>query len=200
MSPRPYQPGKRRLAATSATRSKILSAARELLAGRDATAFSIDAVAERADVARMTVYYQFKSKGKLLEALFDDVGAQAQMSEMRDVMAQTDPIVAISMLVDIFCRLWRTQGPLVRRLHALAALDPEVQAALTERGSWRYEAIEKIVERLKRKEPTRDLVAMLHTLTSFETYDMLASLHKRPKQIVALLQRSAAILIASLAE
>lgn len=58
--PRPYQAGERRLAATAATRSKIINAARELLADPRSTTFSIDAVAERADVARMTVYYQIQ--------------------------------------------------------------------------------------------------------------------------------------------
>jgi len=69
MSPRPYRLGQRQ-ATTEQTRARILAAARELLMARDGfNGFSIDAVAREADVARMTVYYQFGSKIGLLEAL-----------------------------------------------------------------------------------------------------------------------------------
>ena len=79
MSPRPYRLGQRQ-AATDETRARILAAARELLAASDGlTGFSIEAVARQADVARMTVYYQFGSKPGLLEALFDDLAARGQI-------------------------------------------------------------------------------------------------------------------------
>ncbi|MGH2485467.1 MAG: TetR family transcriptional regulator, partial [Ktedonobacterales bacterium] len=52
--PRAYRLGQRE-AASEQTRSRILDAARELLVATDGfSAFSIDAVAKRADVARMT--------------------------------------------------------------------------------------------------------------------------------------------------
>ena len=65
MSPRPYRLGQRQVAADE-TRSRILNAARSQL--EEEASFSIDAVARRADVARMTVYYQFGSRRGLLEA------------------------------------------------------------------------------------------------------------------------------------
>src|SRR2546425_469397 len=68
MSPRPYRLGQRQVAADE-NRSRILNAAREQL--EEEASFSIDAVARRADVARMTVYYQFGSRRGLLEALGD---------------------------------------------------------------------------------------------------------------------------------
>src|SRR5437588_67268 len=70
MSPRPYRLGQRQVAADE-TRSRIVKAAREQL--EKEASFSLDAVARRADVARMTVYYQFGSRRGLLEALFDDL-------------------------------------------------------------------------------------------------------------------------------
>ncbi len=55
MSPRPYRLGQRQ-ATTEQTRARILTAARELLAESSGlSGFSIDAVAHKADVARMTV-------------------------------------------------------------------------------------------------------------------------------------------------
>lgn len=188
VSPRPYQAGERRRAATEATRSRIVEAARDLLADPHATTFSVDAVAQRADVARMTVYYQFKSKGKLLEAIFDDFAARANMREMQKVFHQPDISRALAVLVDVFCNLWKTQGAIVRRLNAMAVLDPEVDRALQERSSWRRDALTQLLGRKRRGEHA-EIVDVLYVLTSFETYGSLAARHS-PKQIAAILRRA----------
>ena len=62
MSPRPYHRGQRQ-AASEQTRYSVLQAARKLLMESTSfSGFSIEAVARRADVARMTIYHQFGSK------------------------------------------------------------------------------------------------------------------------------------------
>jgi AcrR family transcriptional regulator len=200
MSPRAYQVGKGRQLATEATRSRIIAAARDLLADPRASAFTVDAVAERADVARMTVYYQFKSKGKLLEALFDDFGARANMKDLRKAFQEPEPARGLNTLIDVFCHLWETERPLLRRLNAMAALDPEVDRALTERGSWRREAISQMADRFDVRDTTGELVDLLHVLTSFETYDALATAHRTRGSVALLLQRAAAGILASFTE
>ena len=70
MSPRPYNLGKRQEIIDQG-RQQVLAAARSLLAEPGGLAFTVDAVARRADVARATVYYQFGSKSGLLEAVCD---------------------------------------------------------------------------------------------------------------------------------
>lgn len=196
MSPRPYQAGERRRAATEATRSRIVEAARDLLADPEATAFSIDAVAQRADVARMTVYYQFKSKGKLLEALFDDFAARANMRAMQNVFRESDTQRALGLLVDVFCNLWKTQGPIVRRLNAMAVLDPEVDRALQARSSWRRDALAQLVARVRRGRKAGELVDVLYVLTSFETYGALSARHG-PKEIAAVLRHAVAAMLSA---
>ncbi len=197
MTPRPYQAGERRQAATLATRSRIIAAARALLTDPHAATFSIDAVAARADVARMTVYYQFKSKGKLLEALFDDFGVRANMKAVGDAVCNPDATRGLSALVGAFCHLWKSEGGLVRRLNAMAVLDPEVDRALQERGGWRREALGAIVGRRRRGRVAAEIVDLLYVLTSFETYDMLASAGRSPKEIAAILQRAVAAVVAA---
>ncbi|HZZ01159.1 MAG TPA: helix-turn-helix domain-containing protein [Candidatus Baltobacteraceae bacterium] len=181
MSPRPYQAGERRLAATEATRAKIVAAARELLSDRKAATFSMEAVAERADVARMTVYYQFKSKGKLLEALFDDIAARADMRQMRKVFQEPVPSKAIGVLIGVFCHLWESQRFLVRRLAALATLDEEIDEALTERRSWRREGLEKLLAPIRKGSKLDETVDLLFALTTFETYDVLRERYSAKK-------------------
>src|SRR3989442_13135299 len=79
MSPRPYRLGRRQPAAQR-TRARVLRAARQLLTARaGAEPFSVDAVARRAGVARMTVYHRFGSRRGLLEALFHSLPAGGQL-------------------------------------------------------------------------------------------------------------------------
>src|SRR6202035_5545997 len=94
MSPRPYRLGQRQ-AAVDETRARVIAAARELLLAADPGRFSIDAVAQKADVSRATVYYQFRSKLGLLEALFDSVGATGGMTGLADAFRQADPLAAL---------------------------------------------------------------------------------------------------------
>ncbi|HEY3675178.1 MAG TPA: TetR/AcrR family transcriptional regulator [Candidatus Tumulicola sp.] len=187
MSPRAYQAGERRQLATEATRSKIIEAARAVLADPQSTGFSVDAIAERADVARMTVYYQFKSKGKLLEAVFDDFGARANMKDLAKAFRDSDARRGMQTLVEVFCHLWQSQATLLRKLNALSVLDPEVNAALAERGSWRREAITTLLGRVAVDSESGDLIDVLLVLTDFDAYNFLSSRHKH-KKIVATLQ------------
>ncbi len=196
MSPRKYQAGERRLAATAVTRGKIIDAARALLSDADTAAFSIDAVAERADVARMTVYYQFKSKAKLLEALFDNLAERSNARDMRKVFEEADLSKSLALLVEVFCNLWKTEAPLLRRLAAMAALDPEVGAALNERGNWRREALCELLRRLPNAAYSNDLPDVLYALTSFETYEMLRA-GRRQEKIPSVLKQAVSKLCAA---
>lgn len=195
MSPRAYKPGPRRQLATEATRGRIIEAARALLSDSGANSFSIDAVASRADVARMTVYYQFKSKGKLLEALLDDFASRANMRDLGKAFQEPDTHRSLNILVEVFCRLWGSQRALVRRLNALAVLDPDVERALSERGGWRREAITQLTGRLDGVTKPDEVVDLLHVLTSFETYDALASAGRPPDGIVAMLAGAASAIV-----
>src|SRR5438105_8026088 len=108
MSPRPYRLGQRQ-ATTDQTRARILNAARELLMASDAfSGFSIDAVARQADVARMTVYYQFGSKIGLLEALCDSLAAQGRMEQLATAFRQPDPLDAMAEYIAVFGRFWNS--------------------------------------------------------------------------------------------
>jgi AcrR family transcriptional regulator len=91
MSPRPYRMERRR-EATDENRQRILNAARELLAGQEgSTRFSLEEVARRAGVARMTVYYQFGSLVGLLQGLCDSLAMAGGMSHLADVFREPMP-------------------------------------------------------------------------------------------------------------
>jgi AcrR family transcriptional regulator len=187
MSPRQYQMGKRQ-EQVAESRRRALDAARALLRDSDSyTAFTVDAVAKRADMARATVYYQFGSKTGLLEAVCDDIAEAGQMSGLAGAFTQPAPEAALREFVVVFGRFWAADRVVMRRLRALAALDPEVEVVISSRDDRRRTGLTVLASRLdgaSAKDP--DLVRVLYMLTSFETYDALAGPDENLTDVVPL--------------
>jgi AcrR family transcriptional regulator len=178
VSPRAYNLGQRR-GPIDRGRQQILDAARRLLAGSESyTAFTVDAVARQADVARATVYYQFGSKAGLLEAVCDTLAEAGQMSELAAAFTEPDPREGLRRFIGCFGQFWSADRAAVRRLRALAALDPDVGAVISARDQRRQEGLTVLAGRLAgasvlAAEPGH-AVRALFMLTSFETFDALA--------------------------
>lgn len=180
MCPRPYAMGKR-LAARSQTRTRILEAAREILASEPATDLSMEAIARRANVSRLTIYYQFKSRPGLLESLYDHLAMRGKMQAMAEVFKEPDPWPAIEKLIRTFANFWSSDSLVIRRLRAMAGLDAEIAQGIAGRDARRGHILREILKR--RVMPGRKTLApaqqnlaadVLSMLTSFETYDTLA--------------------------
>jgi AcrR family transcriptional regulator len=179
--PRPYRLGLRQAAADE-TRTRVLAAARALLAaGAGPGGFSVDAVAKAADVARMTVYYQFGSKAGLLQALFDDLAARGGLRRLAGAFQQAEPLDALAEFVRVFCGFWASDRVIFRNLRALAALDPELDQALAAREAGARQGLRVLLNRLAEAtgRPAPDEIertaAVLFTLTSFQTFDSLST-------------------------
>src|SRR5262245_33527218 len=181
MTPRPYKLGQQQVA-TDETPGRMLAAAREVLAGESGAAgFTVDAVARQAGVARMTIYYQFESKRGVLEALFDDLANRGLMPHLRPIFHEASPTRALDGLIKAFAAFWASDRVVLRRARALAALDSEIAESIRARDELRRGHVRKILDRLYSEKgsatPKRVATAVdiLHTLTSFETFDALAS-------------------------
>jgi AcrR family transcriptional regulator len=191
MCPRRYNLGRRRRD-SEATRAKILEAARGLLGGKgDPGDFSMDAVAEKAGVSRMTVYNQFQSESGLLEGLADHLALRGGMGRMPEVFLEPSVIEALRKFFATFVGFWSTDRLLMRRLRAFGVLHPSLYRALRDRDEWRREAAETLVSRLPAfgrtsfdKVEAIDLLAML---SSFETYEALATEGRSPEQVAQIL-------------
>jgi AcrR family transcriptional regulator len=203
--PRPYRLGQRQ-AATDQTRARILTAARGFLMSPDGYShFSIEAVARQADVARMTVYHQFGSKIGLLEALCDTLAMNGGMEHLATVFRQSDPLDALNQYLLVFGRFWEADRLVMRRLRALAGLDPDFEQVIRTRDAWRRQGVSVIAQRLVDQlgplsETARDeLVDVLFTLSSFETFDTLAGSTRSLEEVAPLVARlaRAALLISN---
>ena len=194
MSPRSYRIGRRQLSVAD-TRRRILGAARELLAGPGVSGFTVDAVAERAGVARMTVYYQFASRRGLLDALFDSLAAGGLVDRLQDTVTRVEPFDALAEFIGAFVGFWASDPLVIRRLRALAALDPSVDAAVRARDNARADGLRATVARLQFGQPsaatTEEVLALLRVLTSFETFDALAGPSRTAEDVATLLIRTA---------
>jgi len=195
MSPRPYRMDKRE-AATNETRLRILEATREILADESQDALSMEAIARRADVSRLTIYYQFKSRPALLEALYDYLAARGNMRRMAEVFHEPDPFAALEKVVSVFVGFWSSDRLVIRRLRAMAGLDSEIAQGIQSRDTRRRHIAGEILKRImqagnRKCDPdelnaTADVIAML---TGFATYDALATAGHREKEIIAIIAR-----------
>ncbi len=192
MSPRPYRLGQRQ-AATEQTKTRIMTAARELLMASDGfSSFSLDQVARQADVARMTIYHQFGSKSGLLEALCDSLAVSGGMEQLSIAFRQPNPLDVLNQYLQVFSRFWDADRLVTRRLRALAALDPDFEQVIRARDERRRQGVRVITQRLIEQQvlppavSLDEIVDVLFTLSSFETFDTLAG-PTRSLQEVALL-------------
>jgi AcrR family transcriptional regulator len=192
MKSRPYRLGQRQVSADQ-TRARIIAAARNLLATPDDfSGFTIDDVADQAGVARMTVFNQFGSKRGLLEALFDDLAARGLVNRIYPVFIEPDPHKALDALVAAFGGFWTSDRLVIRRIRGLASIDPDFESAVRARDERRREGLRTILHRFpkkRRKAELEEVVAILHTLTSFETFDNLAGQDREPDGVVSLVCR-----------
>jgi len=175
----------------------MIEAARELILSRQALAgFSIDAVAKQAGVARMTVYNQFGGKRGLIEALFDDIGSRGNIFQVIEI-SREDPLDELDTFIDAFGFFWHSERLILKRLHAMNALDEEMGKADRERQSRRRRGLQKIVGRLQEEKKFQSefsfeqAIEILQTLTSFETFDSLAGENRTPVDVVPIVQKIA---------
>jgi AcrR family transcriptional regulator len=187
MTPRSAEPRERQRA-VDAGRARILAAAGEILNLDDVGAFSLDAVAKRAGVTRMTVYNQFGSKSGLLGELFDTLVERDAFSRMPEVFQQDDVGKAFDILIGIFGRFYTDNRPLLSQLAANAGLDPDLGEAIRARNLRRRRAIESLVQRIddSHQLPIRpaELVNTLDVLLGFPTFNGMAGPKRTPKAIV----------------
>jgi AcrR family transcriptional regulator len=195
MSPRPYRLGER-ASTIQQTRDRIVEAARALLMASDGfTSFSIEAVARQANVARMTVYYQFGSKIGLLEAIFDSLAANGGIAQLANVFRLADPHEALAEYIRIFSQFWDSERLIARRLRGLASLDQEFELVVRARDERRRKALGALIQRLADQEgrPTPDainqIVDLVFTLTSFDTFNTLAGPTRTCADVAPVVQR-----------
>ena len=188
MSPRPYRLGKRQ-EGVDETRDRILEAARKLLKDDGYAEFTVDTVAREADVSRATVYYQFGSKTGLMEALFDDLAVRGRITDLASAFQESEPLAALDRFIRIVARFYASDRILLRRLRGLAATDPDFASGIRGRDERRRKGLTVLLGRIAerhgrpREDDLERALDVLHTLTSFETFDNLSRRGRKAAEI-----------------
>jgi AcrR family transcriptional regulator len=159
-------------------RTAILAAARTQLAANGYLQLTMDTLARESGVTRQTIHNLFGTKAGVLEALFDQLALDGGMERMRNVMRQTNTEAMLAGFVEVFADFWSRDRLLIRRIHGIAAIDPEFGAAVEARNRRRQMAAARVVDRLRDggrdPEDRTQRIATLYALTSFEFFDALA--------------------------
>jgi AcrR family transcriptional regulator len=193
VSPRPYNSPRRIVAATK-TRGRIVAAAAAILGTAEGIrGFSLQAVAEKAGVTRLTVYNQFGSRRALLEAVFDDMAARGGLHRIPAVMAAPDPLAGLLQVIAIFCDFWSFNPAALGPLHAAGASDPEFGASVGERNERRRRLLSVLVRRVAkdcklRPKAQGDLIDVLFALTSFPFFSQLTAEGRSAEAACSLIQ------------
>jgi AcrR family transcriptional regulator len=185
MTPRAYR-SPARDAAAEETRQRILRAAREIFAA--GKPFSMEAVAKRARVTRITIYHQFESKVRLLEAVFDEVAVAGGLASLPQAMGQSDPRRALRDVIHIFVKFWSTHRDVLPRLSALL-VDADINKQLQSRIERRRKILGVLVARILGAESLA-LTDTLFTLTNAEAFENLATRDRGPEEIEALVVKA----------
>jgi len=180
VSPRPYR-SPRRAAAATKTRARLLAAAAAILgAPAGIGGFSLEEVARKAGVTRLTVYNRFGSRRALLEAVFDERAARGGLHRLAEAMAASDPHAGLLQVIAIFCDFWSYDPRALGRLHAAGANDPEFDASVRKRNERRRSLLLALVGRMAvglspPRDAVHDLVDVLFALTSYPFFSQLTA-------------------------
>lgn len=184
------------------TRAAVLRAARRQLESGGVREFSMESLAKAAGITRQTIHNLFGTRTGVLEALFDQIALDAGMERMREVMTAADPESMLDGFVRVFSDFWAKNRILLKRIHGIAAIDPEFGKAVQARNQRRYGAATRLVERLRTQsevstpEEKLQRIAALVALTSFEFFDALTesagSTESAREQLPGLIRRALA--------
>jgi AcrR family transcriptional regulator len=196
VSSRPYRT-RRQTGRTQATREQIMTAVRELLAEGSFHASTVEEVADRAGVARATLYQHFRSRLELVDAICETFDANPALLQLRDAVALPDAETALAETIALTIRFWSSEDPILRELYGVAAVDPAAQALVDRQRADRRSEYDRLVHNLHRTRRLRPglgkqrALNLLLVLSSYDAYRELREANLSDRQTITLLQETA---------
>jgi AcrR family transcriptional regulator len=167
-----------RAAATAAVRQRILDAALEELVAVDGGSITLQAVADRADLALRTLYNHFPSRDALLSAAFEHHTAQTRAAVEAVSLPDAGAQEQLRHAIGAYYSRYAAMGP---RLTALLSVRgfPELDEEIRTIRAWRRGVLRKIIRRARRAGllamPESTALALAYTMTSHATWELLVS-------------------------
>jgi AcrR family transcriptional regulator len=198
--PRAYRP-QRRSTRAEETRGKIMSAVRELLAEGKFHESTVDVVADRAGIARATLYQHFRSRLDLVDAICDTFDVNPALLAVREAVEIPDTDTALAETISNTVGFWSSEDPILSQLYGVAAIDPAARDLVDRQRADRRGEMQRLIRhlrangRLRAKLTERHAVASLMMLTSYETFRELRAAGLGERDVINDLQKSASTLL-----
>jgi AcrR family transcriptional regulator len=161
------------------TRRCIIEVTRELLSRAPLENVSLPQIAERAGVARSTVYAIFGSREGLMVAVAEDLLDRGGFARIGRALAGPDVVGAFETSIEVAMDLYAQEDAVGQALLSLAAVDRDASSAAARLNQGRRQGMRRIAERMYEQGVLRDDVTIeeasdiLWIITSFETFAQL---------------------------
>jgi AcrR family transcriptional regulator len=178
-----------------------MAAVRELLAEGTFHAATVDEVAERAGIARATLYQHFRSRLDLVDAICDTFDANPALLTIREVVAHPDPDAALAETVANTVRFWSSEDAILAQLYGVVAIDPAAHDLVDRQRADRRSEMQRLIRnlratgRLRAGLNLRNALALIMVLTSYETFRELREADLSEREVTTRLQDSARALL-----
>lgn len=179
------------------TRERIKAAVRELLAEGTFHESTVEEVADRAGVARATLYQHFRSRLELVDAICETFDENPALLQLRKTVESPDADLALAETVAAAMRFWSTEDPILRHLYGVASVDPAAHDLVDRQRADRRGELERLVRnlaragRLRKGTNERRALSLLLVLTSYETFRELREAGLSDRQLTTTLQEAA---------
>jgi AcrR family transcriptional regulator len=137
-------------------------------------------VAERARVARASVFRHFEGKAQLLQAIEADAAERAGVATLVAALDSLPPRRALLSAVRDGSRIWAAEATVFREFYGQAPFDPALRALVAEKESLRWRVVRALVGRLHAAGALRphlrsrvEATNALWLLTGFAAFDAL---------------------------
>jgi AcrR family transcriptional regulator len=188
---------RRRPERTERTRERIVNAVYEMLEEGTFHESTVEQVADRAGVARATLYQHFGSRLELVDAICDMLAFNPALLAIRDAIGLPDIDDALAETLANVVRFWVSEDRVMSQLYGVVAVDPAAQAFVDRQREDRRGEIGRLARRLRssgRLQPgtgERSAFATLMLLTSYDTFRELRLAGLNDRDLTKKLQESA---------
>jgi AcrR family transcriptional regulator len=197
MSSRAYR-ARSRPKRSEGTRERIKAAVRELLAEGAFHESTVEQVADRAGVARATLYQHFRSRLELVDAICETFDENPALLRLREIVENPDAEAALAETIAEAMRFWSSEDAVLRHLYGVVSIDPAAHDLVDRQRADRRRELKRLVRNLARAGRLHDegrALSLLLMLTSYETFRELREAGLSDRQLTTTLQQSARDLV-----
>src|SRR2546421_7950749 len=139
---------RRRETRSAGTRERIMEAVRALLAEGTFHESTVEEVADRAGIARATLYQHFGSRLELVDAICDTFDANPALLALRQSVQLPDADAALADTIANTVGFWSSEDSILSQLYGVAAIDPAAQDLVDRQRADRSSERERLANHL----------------------------------------------------